>query len=109
MLASIGGRIHGNGNARLIQEPRHPPVRMRTPPSGRLGTATSIGLARSADGEPNQMRNISFGSRNGPRTSGRPDAQQPMRGGTNSYRGFFRVRMIAALSSPPYTKIAAIE
>jgi hypothetical protein len=27
----------------------------------------------------------------------------------NSYRGFFRVRMIAALSSPPYTKIAAIE
>ena len=26
-----------------------------------------------------------------------------------SYRGFFRVRMIAALSSPPYTKIAAIE
>jgi hypothetical protein len=27
----------------------------------------------------------------------------------DSYRGFFRVRMIAALSSPPYTKIAAIE
>ena len=25
------------------------------------------------------------------------------------YRGLFRARMIAALSSPPYTKIAAIE
>jgi hypothetical protein len=25
------------------------------------------------------------------------------------YRGFFRARMIAALSSPPYTKIVAIE
>jgi len=76
----------------------------------RLATAIRVGPRRAGVGAPDQIQKILKGACRDSRVSDEPRGRDLReRARPFPYRGFFRARMIAALSSPPYTKIVAIE